>query len=333
MRSSIHFRRLAGGTLLLTVVVVMLGAYVRLSDAGLGCPDWPGCYGQLLVPEATEHFPERPLDPAKAWKEMVHRYAAGTLGLLIVALAVVARRRRELSWARPHTGALVMLVIVQALLGMWTVTLKLLPLVVMGHLLGGLAIASLLFFVYLKSRAPVPSPFGRTDALTRIALLLVILQIGLGGWTSANYAAPVCPDFPTCQGSWWPPMNFADALRPTAPPAGGDYEGGTLDGQARTAIHVVHRFGAVLTLLVVGALAVRLLRREDARAWGMALGGALLLQFTIGVANVLMVFPLALAVAHNGGALLLLLAVVGVHQRVVRTEAAGSLAPRALAPE
>ncbi len=308
------FRRMAGAALLLALLVVMLGAYVRLSDAGLGCPDWPGCYGKAVVPGATTLYPERPLVAHKAWKEMIHRYAAGTLGLLILGLFLMTRQKPALAWARPYTSGLLLLVIFQSLLGMWTVTLKLHPLVVMGHLLGGLSVTALLLVAWLGPRERrLPTGPG-VVVWGRLALIVVVLQITLGGWTSANYATTSCPDFPTCQGSWWPPMNFADAVWPSAPPSAGDYEGGTLAGDSRTAIHFTHRLGAVLTLLVVGGLAYQLLRmRGAARIGGVWLGGMLVLQFGLGVANIWLHFPLGVAVAHNGGAALLLLSLVAAN--------------------
>lgn len=307
-------RGLTTTALLLALAVVLLGAYVRLSDAGLGCPDWPGCYGQALVPAQTALYPERPLEPAKAWKEMAHRYAAGTLGLLILALFVLGRRGPP---AHRRVGALLLaLVTAQALLGMWTVTLKLHPLVVLGHLLGGLAIVALLAWLWLARRPESPSAPPALVRLAWLGLGVVVLQIALGGWTSANYAAPYCPDFPTCQGRWWPEMDFAAALAPP-PPAASGYEGGTLHSAARTAVHVAHRIGAVLTLLVLGALAVALWRSGGARRrLGVLAAGAVLAQFALGVANVHAHFPLALAVAHNGGAVLLLLVLVVAVRRL-----------------
>jgi cytochrome c oxidase assembly protein subunit 15 len=265
------------------------------------------------VPQSTALYPERPLVHGKAWKEMIHRYAAGTLGLLLLGVFIAARRVRPLAWARPLSAGLLGLVIFQALLGMWTVTMKLQPAVVMAHLFGGLTVTAMVLILYVRSgdRNPAPAPAGLTR-WGRVAMALLFLQVLLGGWTSANYAAPVCPDFPQCQGAWWPAMDFTAALAP-APPEAGDYEGGTLDGPARTAIHVVHRIGAVVTFVIIGALALALLRRgqEFARR-GAWLAVALLFQVTVGIAMVLWQFPLALAVAHNAGALMLVLATVRV---------------------
>ncbi len=310
------FDALALATLLLALSVVVLGAYVRLSDAGLGCPDWPGCYGKAIVPQSTDLYPDRPLDTAKAWKEMAHRYAAGTLGMLVLLLHLAAYREGQTT--RRFTGSLLVLTLFQALLGMWTVTLMLQPVVVLAHLAGGMVIISLLFGLLIVRRTE-PLPLALPLRLAaRLALVLVAAQILLGGWTSANYAAVACPDFPTCQGVWWPEMDFPAAL---SPPSADDYEGGVLDSRARTAIHVTHRIGAVVTLVAVGLLALFLARAGGpARRWGRLLGIAVAAQFTIGVLTILFYQPLPLAAAHNAGAALLLLATVGCNLRFGRRE-------------
>lgn len=317
--------------LLMTLAVIILGAYVRLSDAGLGCPDWPGCYGRLLAPtqtaiveQASLAFPERPVEVAKAWKEMVHRYAAGLLGLVILALAALAwheRRRPGQPVAVPIV--LLTLIVLQSLLGMWTVTLQLKPVVVMAHLLGGFATLLLLWHLVLVTRSASrrPAPDARSETARKpssrwlpyaagLAFLVVMTQIALGGWTSANYAALACPDLPQCQGQWWPQTDFREAFvlwRGTDV----DYEYGVLDTPARTAVHMAHRIGAVTTLLLLGGLAVFILWWGNRRA--RTLAGVtlafLLLQVGLGVSNVLFHLPLPVAVAHNVVAALLLLAV------------------------
>lgn len=313
-KAATSFRILSRAALVLSLCVVVLGAYVRLSDAGLGCPDWPGCYGHPIVPESAALYPDRPLEPGKAWKEMIHRYAAGTLGLLVLAMFLLGRRHESLKWARPSTRMLLVLVTFQALLGMWTVTLKLQPVIVMAHLLGGLAIASALLLLVLGSGAPRVS--GAPPGLVRwgrAAMGLLLVQVLLGGWTSANYAALACPDFPQCQGQWWPTVDFAAAVKPELPPGAGDYEGGTLDAPARAAIHLVHRIGALLTFTVLGALALSLIRRGgEYLRHGLLLAAALSGQVAVGIAMVLWQFPLLLAAGHNAGALLLVLATVSV---------------------
>ena len=307
-------------------VVIVLGAYVRLSHAGLGCPDWPGCYGQLTWPtevqeirEANEAFPERPVEAGKAWKEMVHRYLAGALVLLVVLINYLAWKHKPADRsARPLAAALLALILFQAVLGMWTVTLKLFPLVVMGHLLGGLATFSLLLWLAWRSRPMAGDHDGmayapyKTAGLTGLAVLL--LQLALGGWTSANYSALACPDFPTCQGQWWPDSNFRDGFVLWRE-IGVDYEGGVLDLPSRVAIHMAHRIGALVTFIVLGALSLALLARRQTRTGGALLGALLLAQVTLGVMNVWLFLPLPNAAAHNGTGALLLAAMVWLLHR------------------
>ncbi len=315
-------RKLAIATTLLAFVVIMLGAFVRLSHAGLGCPDWPGCYGHLDWPQeqheieqANAAYPDRPAEPHKAWKEMVHRYLAGTLGLMIFSLVVLNFRRPPPERQTPLVLTLAMVVIFQALLGMWTVTLLLKPLVVTAHLLGGMLTLSLLAWLVIRLGGERSRTLPASGSLARVALFLVFLQIALGGWTSANYAALACPDFPQCQGQWLPETDYGEAFVLWRG-LGIDYEGGVLDTPARTAIHFTHRLGAVLVLLVVGWLAARLLRGEAVeRRWGALLLTALLLQWALGMANVLMGLPLFVAVLHNGGAALLLFILVNINAR------------------
>jgi len=321
------FHRLAWVALALTFGVVVLGAYVRLSDAGLGCPDWPGCYGHPDVPElahqiaeANAAYPHRPVEPAKAWKEMVHRYFAGTLGLIVLALAALAWRRR-LAPDQPVALPLGLLALVafQALLGMWTVTWQLKPVVVMAHLLGGLAILSLLAWLVLRQGRYGEGVAAVGDAALRgpalLGLVLLVGQIALGGWTSANYAALACPDFPTCQARWWPPMDFRDAFVLWRG-LGVSYEGGVLDNEARVAIHMAHRLGALTVFLYLLWLGWRLLAGDSGRAVrvaGWCVVALLLVQVALGIANVVLYLPLPVAVAHNGGAALLLLALVSLN--------------------
>ena len=306
----------------LAYCVVVLGAYVRLSDAGLGCPDWPGCYGKLIVPAdasdvaAGMKHASGQLHRGKAWKEMIHRYAAGSLGMLIFILAFLAWRGRHRPGGTLAVPALLAgLVVFQALLGMWTVTLLLKPVVVMGHLIGGFSILALLYWL-LMGQLPalwIATP-GSKKLLPWVAagLLVLGLQILLGGWTSSNYAALICPEFPTCRGGeWLPTMNFKEGFTLWRG-LGVNYEGGVLDAAARTAIHISHRVGALLTLLVLSAVALRALALpgRPLRAAAAVLALALLLQVTLGISNVLYVLPLPVAVAHNAVAALLLLCLV-----------------------
>lgn len=312
------YRALIVAATLLALGVVSLGAYVRLSDAGLGCPDWPGCYGHLLgVPDtaheqsaAQQAFPDRPVETHKAWKEMVHRYFAGVLGLLIVAIAGLAWKNRGMANPSPWAAtALLGIVVLQALLGMWTVTLLLKPVVVTAHLLGGMTTLALLVWLLLSGKAATNTgSAGGTSSLrfhAALALLAVVGQIALGGWVSSNYAALICNDFPTCLDAWVPDMDFGTAFslhRELGRTGAGDF----LPGGALVAIHWAHRIGALIVALIGGALAFRLFRLPAWRPWGIAIGLALLGQIALGIANVLLSLPLSVAVAHNTGAAILL---------------------------
>lgn len=326
----LHLTRIA---MLLAFVVVVLGAYTRLSDAGLGCPDWPGCYGNVIVPDVQEEIDQsneiymsRPLEAGKAWKEMVHRYAAGTLGILILVIAILAWRARSQPGQQLTVPLLLVgLVIFQALLGMWTVTLLLKPIIVMGHLLGGMTILALLTWTYLKCRSGTPAIRTKQHPLrfwSLLGLIIVAVQISLGGWTGANYAALICPDLPVCQGQWWPPMDFSEGFIPWRG-LGVNYEFGVLEGPARTAVHMSHRLGAVITLLVVAFIAVRSILDAclNVRRAGSILLALLIVQFSLGVANVLLTLPIMVAVAHNGVAALLLLSILTLvfHTRYATT--------------
>lgn len=310
---------------ILAFVVIVLGAYVRLSDAGLGCPDWPGCYGHIGVPEsaaqqarAVEAFPDKPIEVHKAWKEMIHRYAAGTLGLLVLAIAVLAWRRRALIGDSPALATfLLVLIIFQALLGMWTVTLLLKPVIVTTHLIGGMTTLALL--VWLALRAHRSGSAGAAAASLRapalFALTVVALQIVLGGWVSSNYAALACADFPTCNGAWVPPMHLGPAFQ-LGRELGMGADGGLLSREGLVAIHWIHRVGALITLLVVGSVAIATSTRAPLRGIGFIILVLLGTQIALGISNVLLSLPLPVAVAHNAVAALLLIALVVLNFRV-----------------
>ncbi len=360
------FLNIARAAVILVLAVIVLGAFVRLSDAGLGCPDWPTCYGKATWPRSEQSvasanlaFPERPVEHAKAWKEQVHRHFAAALGLLVLILALrrnwaLPMRRWLLlasaaaaaggtllyiagwqtvsgfvsllalalplalalgwpsggrqplpPWAR-FTAFLFALIMFQAILGMWTVTWKLKPIVVMAHLLGGLGVMALLVWVALRSGAETRTYPGAAWLRPWVWLGLVVLtlQIALGGWTSANYAALACPDFPTCQGQWWPDTDFRQAFVLWRG-IGVDYEGGVLDATARATIHLSHRIGALITTVILLIVSAAMFRVKGMRAPALGLLGLLALQIGLGIANVVEGLPLPVATAHNGVAALL----------------------------
>jgi len=314
---TLSIQRIALLAVLVAFCVIVLGAYVRLSHAGLGCPDWPGCYGHITWPghdheieAANQNFPDRPVESHKAWKEMVHRYLAGSLVLLVALINyLVWKPSNRAGHLRFPAAVILALILFQAALGMWTVTLKLLPMVVTAHLLGGLATFGLLLWFALRSARPGPYspsvPIRKLRTMVIIALGVLLLQIFLGGWTSANYSALACPDFPTCHNSWWPSADYREGFRIWRE-IGVDYEGGVLDLEARVAIHWSHRVWAVVTFLVLGLLSLRLLRTAVLQRAGAVLLGLLLTQVILGISNVVFYLPLANAVLHNGMAAVLL---------------------------
>lgn len=385
MRASSVTARLAVIAAVFAFVVIVFGAFVRLSDAGLSCPDWPTCYGKATWPgheqdiaRANEAFPQRPYETHKAWREQVHRMLAGTLGMLVFALALSAAWRRRgalialgaaalaaaigvalyiktayapsavlsaialalplvvaarLPKSSPYRIAVAAfaVVIFQAMLGMWTVTLLLKPVVVMGHLLGGLLTFSLLAYVALSltSRSVAMPAQQRLRPMVVVALVLLALQIALGGWTSSNYAALACgSDFPQCAGAWWPQTDFREGFVLWRG-IGVNYEGGVLDAAARAAIQIAHRIGALLVFGHVLATAFAAWRR-GLRANAVAVAVLLCAQVALGIANVKLLLPLPVATAHNGVAALLLLSVIALFVRTRRADPdnpAGARAP------
>ncbi len=316
------FGRLAGFAVLLALIVIVLGAYTRLSDAGLGCPDWPGCYGQLSVPDKVESNEfERPLEHGKAWKEMIHRYVAGTLGLLILAiLFMVIKGLPKIKQSLGLPLLLLATVIFQVLLGMWTVTLLLSPMIVTAHLMGGMTTLSLLWWLFLNQKKSVkPRSYVVMSGLkmaAAIGLFFVVVQIFLGGWTSSNYAAVACGvDFPTCASQWWPKMDFANGFELSHKPDV-NYEFGVLDSPARMAIQMVHRIGALVVFIYLIGLALSLLKYYKGLA--IFLSVVLFLQVSLGIMNVVFALPLLIAVLHNLVAALLLLTVIAINHKLFK---------------
>lgn len=319
---------------LLTFVVIILGAWTRLVDAGLGCPDWPGCYGFLTVPSGEENvrlaelrYPETPLDPGKGWPEMIHRYVAGILGLIVIGLAVAAVRvRHRVEMPVKHSVFTAGFIMLQAAFGAWTVTMQLWPQVVAAHLLGGFTTLTLLFLLFMRlSRIRVTGLVaGASQRLRRLrpwlygVTALVVLQIGLGAWVAANYAALACPDLPTCQGEYWPDMDWAEGFN-FFQSVGPNYLGGQLGSEGRMAIHKAHRVGAIVVtvaLIAVLFLMARQARGSNLQKWVGIAFAALVGQMLLGIVNVLLHIPVSIAVLHNLGGALLLIAMVNLVYRL-----------------
>ncbi|HEX4843784.1 MAG TPA: COX15/CtaA family protein [Limnobacter sp.] len=324
------YKRLVAFTTVLTFFLIMLGAFVRLTDAGLGCPDWPGCYGKLTPTHAAEEIAQAveiqggthgPVSMPKAWKEMAHRYVATFLGLLIIGITAMAWKKRETLKQSPALATwLLFAVCLQGAFGAWTVTMLLKPAIVTGHLIGGMTILGMLTWLWLRQTSPArtvapPASNAKLRLFARLGLVVVAAQIILGGWVSTNYAAVVCTDFPTCQGSYWPNMEFNHAFH-IVRHLGETPDGEILNVASLTAIHMIHRMGAIVVALVIGGLAFALWRNPGTRALAIAVAGVLGLQIAMGIGNVVFQLPLWLAVAHNGGAALLLVTLILVNYRV-----------------
>lgn len=300
----------------LAFIVVVLGAYTRLTNAGLGCPDWPGCYGQLTPLTAKAQG----LNARAAWTEMVHRYCAGTVGFLILCLNIMVLRQRDLPKLTP--AILLAMVCFQAMLGMWTVTLKLHPLVVMAHLLGGLTTLTLLWRYRLKLDnrfvTTMSASERRWETWSVIGLIILVTQIALGGWVSSNYAGLSCVGFPACNGSLLPPIHLNEAF--SVAEIGPNYEGGLLSSAARVSIQMVHRLGALITAVYMVTLGLWLWFRARSyrlRKIGLVLVALTAVQFSLGILNVVYLLPLSVAVLHNAVAALLLLSIVTLNSATV----------------
>lgn len=314
------FRKLSLFCAILALIVIVMGAYVRLSDAGLGCPDWPGCYGQAMVNDSAQFktdaeavFPDNPLDTAKAWKEMTHRYLAGGLGVVVLILFVMAWRLKQqrtavITW----TFVLLLLVAMQAALGMWTVHLKVMPAIVTLHLLMGFITFWAISWTYLRSNPDIQrrSTVSGPALFAQLGMLVLFLQIALGGWVSSNYAALACTDFPRCQGQWLPETGYANAFDFLA------QDSASLSSAGKVAIHALHRVGAVITFLLLSWLMLTATSEQypkRVRRSGVMLSVLLLVQIVIGIFMVKHGVPLALAVAHNAFAALLMLPLLGIY--------------------
>ncbi|WNC72035.1 COX15/CtaA family protein [Thalassotalea psychrophila] len=322
-QQSASTRKLVFVAILLALVVITLGAYTRLTHAGLGCPDWPGCYGFIDVPETADKiamaesaFPERPVEPAKAWNEMIHRYFAGALGLFIAAIFIFSFKHRDKGLPLFLPLMLVCTVIFQAALGMWTVTMKLMPIVVMGHLLGGFVTLCLLYLLYLRlSSSRVPGGdynLRKYQTFAFIGVVILTLQIALGGWTSSNYAALVCTQLPICQDGWMQQLTFANSFD-LIPPERDTYEFGFLSHAERITIHAMHRIGAIVTTLYIAWLAISVFRNAQSSFFktnAIFIGFILTCQVALGVSNIVFTLPLPVAVSHNVVAALLMLSMI-----------------------
>lgn len=324
-----RFKRLSLFGAILALCVVVLGAYVRLSDAGLGCPDWPGCYGTLTVPQseaaiqnAQEIFPHSTIETGKAWKEMAHRYLAGTLGIIVLAICAFGWRSKQHLKVSPLLPTALLLIIgFQAALGMWTVTMLLKPAIVSAHLIGGMTTLALLCWIAHRHWCAIGEQSAITAQLKlaiRLAIIVLLAQVFLGGWTSTNYAALACTDFPTCHGVWVPEMDFKDAFH-LVRELGQSANGGNLTLPALTAIQWVHRIGALVTFIYLGSLALVLIRIPAFKNIALLLASVLIAQVSIGIANLILQLPLVLAVAHNLGAALLVVITVVINSKITPT--------------
>ena len=324
-----RYRKILFLTWFLTLDLIMFGAFVRLTDSGLGCPDWPGCYGNVTplgalqsIREAAQVMPDGPVTLPKAWIEMIHRYVGSLLGLLIIAICWMAWRYRSALGYSPALALVTLFAVcVQGAFGAWTVTHQLMPAVVTAHLLGGLSLLGLMTWLAARERqhVPVVAALGGYFKWAVLGLGILFAQIALGGWVSTNYAALACMDFPTCHGTWWPEMDAASGFALVR--GLGEMPSGEMISQpALTAIHWVHRNAAWVVFVYWGWLAWRL--RADAGLRGPATLVLCLLvaQLVTGLTTIFFQWPLLIAVLHNGGAAGLVLGVVTLLTRLAKPQ-------------
>ena len=322
------YKKLTLYALLLALIVVSFGAYVRLTDAGLGCPDWPGCYGTLSVPQSIEaieqaqsFYPDSLIETDKAWIEMIHRYIAGILGVMILLITILSYKfKNQINYSIKWPVFLLLLVIFQAALGMWTVTMLLKPAIVSTHLIGGMSVLAILTYLMHRNYGTHRESFVKHKSerrVIRFSLVLLFIQIALGGWTSTNYAALACTDYPTCHGELIPDMDFVNAFT-IFRELGVTSLGEPLSLQALHAIQWVHRVGAIVILIYFLFVAYLLKINEGFNFWRNILILAVVLQFIIGIANLILHLPIVLATLHNLGAAILVVILVGINSRITR---------------
>ena len=331
----IWFNRLILASVLLALCVAVFGAYVRLTDAGLGCPDWPGCFGTLTVPESQEaillaqqEYPDSFVDVGKAWREMIHRYIAAILGVFVLLITYLAyKNKNDINVRLKTVYTLLALIIFQGLLGMWTVTELLKPAIVSAHLIGGMSTLGLLTYIAHRQHGSISNTIIINPGIkffVRFALVLLFVQILLGGWTSTNYAALACTDYPTCHGSLIPEMDFANGFT-IFRDLGVNAYGDPLSIEALYAIQWVHRVGAIVLTIYLCLLAYFLKAYPGLNIYRGLLILAIILQFIIGVANLLFYLPIALATMHNLGAALLVIILVIINSRITQNYDQGNI--------
>ncbi len=322
----IFFKSITITTAVLAFCLVVFGSYVRISDAGLGCPDWPGCFGILTVPEsqiaidkAMANFPGRVIVTEKAWIEMIHRYVAGILGLLILVIGFYAFKYRkilEINMLLPYS--LLGVVLFQATLGMLTVTLLLKPIIVTSHLIGGMLTLALLTAIsaqHLNKNSTLIIKNYLFFYIIRFSLVLIFLQIFLGGWTSTNYAGLACTDYPKCHGMWFPDMDFQNAFSINRD-LGKTPEGASISLSALQAIQWVHRLGAIIVTLYFIYLSYALMKYKQLKLEATLLIILIIYQFLLGIANILLHLPVILAALHNFGAAALVVILTIINSKI-----------------